>query len=332
MKKLTVLLVAFLVCLAIVCGYAIGTYLSASIGQDTGVSCPNIIADIAQSAKGNVYEAVDPYYVEPDFYYLVTYSVNGDEIANPVFDTKIPNDLKDEQQNSALQKEAWQIFATLIPAKDRKIVSQYKVFTDGFEDTLAMVDLTEGDTTHWIVEVDIADLEDKNQFMFTLIHEYGHILTLNTSQVKADQEVLNDLLNDTPDFALVERKTAACPEYFTGGGCSLPNSYIDAFYDRFWPDINAEWKKIDALQYEDDLSPYYDGLYNFYKSHQDQFVDDYSTTHPTEDIAESFTYFVFSPRPVDNSIKEQKIAFFYEYPELVELRRNILSSVCYTAQ
>jgi hypothetical protein len=331
MKKLTVLLVAFLVCLAIVCGYAIGTYLSAFIGRDTGVSCPSTMADIVKSAQGSVYEAVDPNYIAPELHELVTYSVKGDEIINPVFDT-VPNDLKDEQQNSILQKEAWQIFTALIPTKDRQIVSQYIVFTDGFEDTLAMVDLTEGDLTHWIVEVDIADLEDKDQFIFTLIHEYGHMLTLNASQVKADQEVLNDLLNDTPDFALVERKTATCPEYFTGGGCSLPNSYINAFYDRFWLDINAEWEKIDALQYEDDLSPYYDGLYNFYKSHQDQFVDDYATTHPTEDIAESFTYFVFSPKPTGNSIKEQKIAFFYEYPELVELRQNILSSTCYTIQ
>jgi hypothetical protein len=331
MKNLTVLLVIILVCLAIACGYAIGIYLSASIDRDTGASCPNTMADIVQSVQGNVYEAVDPNYIDPTLYDLVTYSVNGDEIINPVFDT-VPNNLKDEQQNSALQKEAWQIFATLIPAKDRQIVSQYKVFTDGFEETLAMVDLTEGDLTHWIVEVDIADLEDKNQFMFTLIHEYAHLLTLNASQVTADQEALNDLLNDTPDFALVERKTAACPEYFTGGGCSLPNSYVNAFYDRFWLGINAEWKKIDLLQYESPKTLYYASLFNFYKAHQDQFVDDYSTAHPTEDIAESFTYFVFSPKPVGNSIKEQKIAFFYEYPELVELRRSILNSVCLAIQ
>jgi hypothetical protein len=57
-------------------------------------------------------------------------------------------------------------------------------------------------------------------------------------------------------------------------------------------------------------------------------VDDYSTTHPAEDIAESFTYFVFGPKPTGNSIKEQKIAFFYEYPELIHLRENILSGAC----
>jgi hypothetical protein len=112
-------------------------------------------------------------------------------------------------------------------------------------------------------------------------------------------------------------------------GCSHADSYVDDFYNRFWLDINDEWQKADALQYDtDDYTPYYNALYAFYKEHQDQFVDDYSATHPTEDIAESFAYFVFEPKPTGNSIKEQKIAFFYEYPELVELRASILGSLC----
>jgi hypothetical protein len=94
-------------------------------------------------------------------------------------------------------------------------------------------------------------------------------------------------------------------------------------------DVADEWRKIDALQYgTEDLTLYYDTLYNFYKTHQDQFVDDYATTHPTEDIAESFAYFVFNPKPTGNSVREQKVAFFYEYPELVELRANILGNLC----
>lgn len=325
-KNLTVLLVVILVGLTIACGYAIGSYLSASTDQDTSAFCPNIMGDIVQSSQGNVYEAVDPNYIEPEMQELVTYTVNGDAITNPVYDT-VPNDLKGEQQNSVLQKEAWQMFAALIPTKDRQIVTKYIVFTDGFEDTLAMADLTD-DYKHWVMEVDIADLENKDQLLFTLIHEYGHILTLNASQVTADQEALNNQKN----LDLLEKKAAACPYYFTGGGCSLPNSYINAFYDRFWPDINDEWRKIDLLQYNEDLSPYYAGLFNFYQAHRDQFVDDYAATHPTEDIAESFTYFVFSPRPAGNSIKDQKIAFFYDYPELVELRQNILSSACHIIQ
>lgn len=327
-RNMTFLIVLFAIGLAILLGIALGRYSSRGlVAQLPEAACAATMADIIQSAKGNVYEVDDPNYVEPESYYLVTYSVNGDEITNPVFDS-IPNDLKDEQYDSVSQKEAWQIFTTLIPAEDRQMVSQYIIFTDGSEETLAAVDQTKDDLTRWIVEVDIADLENRDALLFTLIHEYAHLLTLNDSQVTSDEEVYNDPYN----LDLLESKAAACPYYFDGSGCSMPDSYVHAFYQRFWVDINAEWEEIDALQYEDDLNPYYAGLYNFYLTHQDQFLDDYSTTHPTEDIAESFTYFVFSPKPENTAIKDQKVLFFYEYPELIELRQSILQGACSTIQ
>ena len=83
------------------------------------------------------------------------------------------------------------------------------------------------------------------------------------------------------------------------------------------------------MQYQtDDFVPYYNALYGFYKKYQDQFVGDYAVTHPAEDIAESFTHFVFSPKPAGESIRDQKVRFFYEYPELVELRGQILNATC----
>lgn len=326
--RVKIILVLTLLCLMIAFGYAIGTYFPAPL--ETGLaaaSCPMDMADIIQGAKGNVYEVNDPNYVEPDSHILVTYSVSGDEIVSPVI-APIPSELKDEQQNSASQKEAWQMFTTLIPAQDRQMVAQYLIFTDGSEETLAAVDQLPNDPTRWIVEVDIADLENKDELLFTLIHEYAHLLTLNAAQVNIDQEIYNDRTN----LSLLESKAAACPTYFTGLDCSHSDSYVNAFYQRFWLDINSEWEKIDELQYADDLNPYYAGLYNFYLTHQDQFVDDYSTTHPTEDIAESFTYFVFSPKPDGTSIRDQKILFFYEYPELIELRQSILQGTCSSVQ
>ncbi len=321
------LVIAFLG-MAVAFGYAIGSYLLVPVDNDTAIlSCPAAMAGIIQSAKGDVYKIDDPNYVEPPSYYLVTYSVSGDMLTNPVLDP-IPDELKDEQQDTTSQKEAWQIFTTLIPPKDRQMVSQYIIFTDGGDNTLAAVDQIPTDLTRWIIEVDVADLENKNALLFTLIHEYAHVLTLNDSQVRIDKEVYKDPYN----ISLLESKSAACPTYFTGGGCSLPNSYVNAFYQRFWVDINTEWGKIDALQYADDLSPYYDELYHFYLKHQDQFVDDYATTHPTEDIAESFAYFVFSPKPTGTSIRDQKILFFYAYPELLELRQSILQGACSTVK
>ncbi|MBI5964954.1 MAG: hypothetical protein HY863_15860 [Chloroflexi bacterium] len=325
-KNLTFIFVLFSVVLFVFLGIVLGRYTSRTlVAEAPNPACMSTMTDIIVSAQGDVYNmGNDPDYVEPESHYLATYSVHGDAITDPVFES-VPNDLKDEQKDSALQNQAWKIFTDLIPPGDRQMVVQYNVFTDGFETTLAAVDQTKSDPSDWILEIDIADLEDKDALMFTMIHEYAHLLTLNASQVTPDREIVNDPYN----LSLQTDKAAACPNYFTGTGCSHADSYVHAFYNRFWVDINDEWAKVDALQYEtEDLTPYYDGLYSFYKTHQDQFLDDYSTTHPTEDIAEAFAYFVFSPKPTGISIKEQKIAFFFEYPELVRLREDILNGAC----
>jgi hypothetical protein len=325
-KNLTFLIVLLAVGFFILLGVALGRYASSVlVAEPPNAACAVTMTDIIQSAKGDVYnmQGVTDY-SEPTSYPLVTYSVQGDAIKNPIF-ASVPNDLKDEQKDSALQNEGWKIFTGLIPPQNRQMVAQYNTFTDGYSNTLAAVDQTKADPSQWVLEIDIADLQDKDSLVFTMIHEYAHILTLNASQVTPDQEIVDEPTN----LDLQASKDAACPNYFTGTGCSYADSYIQAFYNRFWLDINDKWQKVDALQYGvDDYTPYYNALYAFYKEHQDQFVDDYSTTHPDEDIAEAFAYFVFSPKQTGNSIRDQKVAFFYQYPELVELRANILGSVC----
>ena len=326
-NKNTLFVIIFLLLVGI-CGYAIGKYFSTPAKNKAAeLSCPNTLTDIIQSAKGDVYKIDNPNYVQPQSDILLTYSVHGDLITNPVFNL-IPSTLKDEQQDSATQKQVWKIFTTLISAKDRQMVTEYMIFTDGNEETLAAVEQVPADLTHWIVEIDVADLANKDELLFTLVHEYAHLLTLNNSQVAIDQE----LYDDPNNLSLLKRKAVACPNYFEGGGCSLPHSYINTFYQRFWIGVDAEWEKINILQYADDLKPYYAGLYNFYLAHRDQFVDDYATTHPAEDIAESFAYFVFSPKPETTSVRGQKILFFYDYPELVKLRQTILQGTCSIAQ
>ena len=324
MKNPKLLLTITLVGLAIVGGFAIGKVVSASVAEDALVaSCAIEMANIIQSAKGSVYQVSPADLIEPETYYLASYEVRGDILADPDL-RSVPSDLKDEQNDRNLHEEAWELFTLIIPPQDRAMVTEYIVFTDGYSNTLAAVEQTPDNLELWIVEVDIADLKDRDALLFTLIHEYGHLLTLNAGQVTPDHEIFKDPKN----LSLIETKAALCPDYFAGDGCSQPDSYLNQFYQRFWVEINDEWKTVDALQYTDEPIVYYEGLYDFYLAHDDEFVDDYSTTHPTEDIAESFAYFVFSPKPLGNSIKEQKIAFFYQYPELVELRTYILDNVC----
>jgi hypothetical protein len=324
-KKVNFVVVLFVLVLFLFVGLYIGKGSASSLDPDAYAVCALSMDEIIESGLGDVYDfsgVTD--FEEPKFHYVAEYSVNGDSLASPVLQP-VPADLGDEQKDYGLQNEAWQIFTELIPAQDRQMVAQFNVFTDGYSNTLAAVDQSKQNLSEWVLEVDIADLEDKDALVFTMIHEYAHLLTLNSTQVIPDADTFKDPYN----LDLLKKKAAACSTYFAGTGCSLPDSYINAFYNRFWTDIQEEWTQIDELQYgTDDLVPYYNGLYTFYLEHKDQFVGDYAVTHPAEDIAESFTHFVFSPKPVGYSIRDQKLAFFYEYPELVQLREDILKGTC----
>lgn len=319
----TGVLIAFSLFLAL--GFLFGRSRSGSLPVENNASCSASMRRVIAAAQGDVYDyAGVTEFDEPGVEYLASYSVDGDALTDPALGP-VPFDLKDEQNDFQLQNEAWKVFTELIPPQDRTMVAQFNVFTDGADNTLAAVDQIGENPSAWILEVDIADLEDESEFLFTVIHEYAHLLTLNASQVTPDEDIIRDPYN----LVLQTEKAALCRDYFTGLGCSHPDSYIREFHERFWREIDDEWKRVDALQYQAGSQiPYYNALHDFYRSHLDRFVDDYAVTHPTEDIAESFAYFIFSPKPVGDSIKEQKVAFFYEYPELVRLREDILTGAC----
>lgn len=306
-------------------GIYLGRQWRTPLSPEYYASCSLSMKHIYQSGLGDVYDYEgEVSFDEPSFSYLAHYEVKRGELTNPTFNS-IAASMPDEYTDIAAQQEVWDLFTQLIPPDDRQMVIEFNIFTDGYSNTLAAVDRSKRDISMWALEADVADLEDKNSLVFTMIHEYAHLLTLQTSQVEPDAE----LAENFNDLVVLTEKEYLCQNYFTGMGCSYADSYINIFYERFWKDIDDEWRKVDALQYNtEDLVPYYNALHDFYKTHQDQFVGDYAATHPTEDIAESFTHFVFSPKPVGNSIREQKILFFYEYPELVRLRGDILNGAC----
>ncbi|HEY9152179.1 MAG TPA: hypothetical protein VIN60_04780, partial [Anaerolineales bacterium] len=242
----------------------------------TSAYCPNTTAAIMQANQGSVYgpdnsagnssggnSSSDS---NPDTITLVIYQVNGNQISDPAYE-KVSNKFKKDQQNTTSQEQAWHFFTTLIPLQDRQMVSEYMVFTDGPGNVLAAVEQTDANPTQWIMEMDIEDLQDKNELAFTIVHEDGHLLTLNSQQVPPDIKVFNDPNNDT----LYNQEVAACPTYFTGEGCSKPNSYIDQFYNHFWAPIASEWQKIDQHSNDSDPTQYYNDLYAFYQKYADRF-------------------------------------------------------------
>lgn len=182
----------------------------------------------------------------------------------------------------------WDQVRALLPAGSLDAFTRFTVFTDGEADVLAYVVPADDAGAQWELAVDAQDTGDPVEFPETVYHEYGHYLTLNNTQVTYGGAPRFDCYGETD---LV----------------SLPDSYLNTFYQRFWRDYLD-----DRLADPDSAS--------FYLRHEDDFITEYAATSPSEDIAESFSYFVLYDRPEGSSVWEQKQSFFYDYPELVAFR------------
>jgi hypothetical protein len=248
---------------------------------------------------------------------LVIYTVQGNQIIDPQLET-VNDEMRAYQDDSARHQQIWDLFVQLIPFENRSFVSGFIIFTDGPGGRPAIVDPDPQDPALWVLSVDIIDAANPQVLTALLIHEFGHLLTLNAAQVPPDI----DLFMQWDNWEMYLQAEAACSTYFTGEGCSQVNSYINVFFDRFWAEIYAEWYGIFTASDDDEL---YAQLDAFYLKYEDRFVSDYAATNPVEDIAECWMTFVLEDRPSGATIAEQKILFFYAYPELIELRDHILA-------
>ena len=281
-------------------------------------SCPVIIDQIlALAVSGG--EDVEEDLLDSEIT-LVTYNISGNELIDPYYEN-VSSDLRDEQNNVEIHQQVWDYFRALVPANEREGIGEYSIITDGQGGTLAAVAQTQSDLNLWALQVDIADTGNYYELTYTLLHELGHLLTLGPDQVPPSLAIFNDPDDDNIYF----EEASACPDYFPGEGCANPHSYINDFYNRFWIDVHEEWNEINL---EEDSDIYYEKLDEFYYKYEDRFVTSYAATSPEEDIAEAFAFFVFSPEPVGEPIAEQKVLFFYQYPELVDLRANLLGNMC----
>ena len=248
---------------------------------------------------------------------LVTYTVDGDEISSPDY-TNVGGDLNSYQDDTETQQFIWDYYAGMIPADARSMLTNYIVVTDGLGGSLAAVEQSPDDPSLWMLNVDIADTNDLQDLTFTLIHEYGHLLTLNADQVDIDEYLF---YNPDDEDAYYDAEES-CATYFPGEGCARSSSYLYQFHLEFWDDLYDEWSDT---QYIEDDDEYYAALDEFYYKYEDQFLTDYAATNPGEDIAESWAFFVTQPKPDGATIAEEKILFFYQFPELVALRDEIIA-------
>jgi len=210
----------------------------------------------------------------------------------------------------------WTKINDILPKKEmNKYVKELELLTDGKDETLAGVKSMDETNKSWAFALDPADLPQGDfkadeDFLQTLIHEFGHIITLNDSQVAP-----SDLA-----FQIVEAR------YLTGEGLAKKNSYINQFVQQFWykDDLLFEWDKIQRIR---NLNKKIDRLYDFYLANKTKFYTNYAAESPEEDMAESWYFFVILDQPKGHLEKEKKVLFFYQFEELVKMRAEIRASI-----
>lgn len=197
---------------------------------------------------------------------------------------------------SGLAEEAWDDFVGIAGADYAgTTVSSYEVGTNDNSDLEAFVS-QDDDPQTWTLAVNLAWADDESELLATLIHEYGHLLTLNTEQVDPD--------------------VTACPRLDMDEGCADPDSVIEAYYEQFWQRYGVS--APDADNDSDSVAQ------RFYDRHEADFVDEYAATNVGEDIAETWmTYVVEDHLPLGSGVVAQKLAFFQGYPDLVAIRDRI---------
>lgn len=212
--------------------------------------------------------------------------------------------------------DGWNLVQLVIPTDARSMIDEYREETDGPSRTLAYVEPTDRMGAQWALIVDPADayndaraFTDFDKLLITLVHEFGHALTLNNTQV------------------FHTRNTSKCTEgaYIIYEGCVLPDSYLQAFVDQYWSDLMPEFMSLDR---NDRLV-----LAGFYSRHPERFINRYAATNPEEDIAETWAAYVLTQRGENpQTAIDKKIAFFSQYPELVELRTSMRERLAYVLE
>ncbi len=192
----------------------------------------------------------------------------------------------------------WNRFVELVPADQRQMVSSFELLGEDYQG--AHVYPEDDDPSRWILGVGLGLGDDLD---YVLIHEFGHLLTLQAEEVPPSAD------------------NGSCPTYHTGEGCALRGSTMAEFVKRFWPQEMRD--AIEELYASEDEAAFE----AFYQERKDQFVTDYAATNPAEDLAETFAHFVTEDRPTGTTIADEKVRMLWADADLVELRSQIRSAL-----
>jgi peptidoglycan hydrolase-like protein with peptidoglycan-binding domain len=147
---------------------------------------------------------------------------------------------------------------------------------------------------------------DSDKFVLTILYNNFLNETLEERNLTIVHELAHLLsLNKTWQLA-----TTTCTTFYDSNQfCYQVYSPINQFYQTFWRGVSTQ------------------PIYN-----SNQFVNEYATTNPVEDFAESFAYFVGREAyklpdflPAYDSVVSQKLNFFNYFSDFYNLKNNLLN-------
>ncbi|WJE52214.1 recombinase family protein [Bacillus cereus] len=276
---------------------------------------------------------------DENYFFLASYYIDEEDIIDPYFekldkkrlnkvfveDQEAKEEIIKQHEDRDYHETLWGIYRTLIPSKYRENIKEFDIVTDGYDGIVAHVTPSMENPKDWVLSLDTLDSGVSiDEVMKTLIHETAHVLTLSDKQIPVDEKYLK-AFEAEKDVSSYQNK---CKNLFLQEGCAKADSYLNQFYNSFWKPIEQEWKEKQVEISEE-------AQMQFFAEKHDQFVSEYGTTNVAEDIADTFTAFILqdSKKIKEGAeLKYKKIAFFYQFPELVKMRAEVLAGLYEVSQ
>ena len=186
----------------------------------------------------------------------------------------------------------WNYLCSILPLEARQSIAQFNLFTDGTSNILAYTSPIQEngitDNSRFALSIDYYDVYDEN----------GE---------KKDWSKLTYTILHEYGHVLLEDETQI--DLTVGSGTHDPESFVDssfrkAFYDAFWKDLG-------------------DTGVEDYEANPTHYVSRYGANYFHEDIADTFAVFVLGGQPQGDTVAEDKLRFFWDDPDMVQLRSSI---------
>ena len=193
------------------------------------------------------------------------------------------------------QKQAWDYFLAIATREfARENIALVSFYNNPKSDTMASVSQNETNNQKWDLEINMKYGEDKPTLIFTLVHEFGHLYSLNKTQVPTD-------------------KIENCPTLRLEEGCPTNISLISQFQNKFWKDIVAD--------------PNTNNYGEHYLNRENSFVSQYAGTNVLEDFAETLAFYAVKDDSEAIQIAKEKINFMNSNPKIKEMAVRIRTNL-----